>query len=82
MHDVFYIPNPTLLLSSIYGMLKTEERILGQPDTRPELVALQNGELDLRTMTLGPATPAHLLAPLFGCTLVGTSALSDFLRAS
>lgn len=56
-----YVPNPTSLLANIYGMLKTEERIIGQPDNQPNLVAVQNGEVDLRTMTLGPSMPAHRL---------------------
>lgn len=56
-----YVPNPTSLLSNIYGMLKTEESIVGQPDNQPHLVAVQNGEVDLRTMTLGPAMPTHRL---------------------
>ena len=42
-----YVPNPTSLLANIYGMLKTEERIIGQPDNQPNLVAVQNGEVDL-----------------------------------
>lgn len=56
-----YIPNPSALLSGIYKMLTTEEAIAGEPDCYPFLVAVQNGEVDLRTMRLGPASPAHHL---------------------
>lgn len=61
LRDRIYIPNPTTLLNSVLALLKAEENIIGEPDNYPHLVAVQNGELDLNTLTLHPATPAHFL---------------------
>lgn len=61
LRDNCYIANPGALLAGIRKMLLTEEKIIGEPDSHPSLVALRNGELDLRTMTLAPAMPAHRL---------------------
>lgn len=61
LRDRIYIPNPTTLLNSVLALLKAEENILGEPDNYPHLVAVQNGELDLNTLTLHPATPTHFL---------------------
>lgn len=59
--DQFFIPRPADLLSNVYKMLERDESLIGQPDSYPHLLAVQNGELDLRSMTLGPSNPAHHL---------------------
>lgn len=57
----FFIQNPTVLLNSILNLLKVEERIVGTPDSFPNLVAVQNGEINLETMELMPSAPSHFL---------------------
>lgn len=61
LRSKIYITNPTTVLNSVLALLKAEENIIGEPDNYPHLVAVQNGELDLNTLTLHPATPAHFL---------------------
>lgn len=61
LRSEIYIPNPTALLNSVLGLLKAEENIIGLPDSYPYLMAVQNGEVDLNTMTLNPAIPDHFL---------------------
>ena len=55
------VPNPSALLSNILGLLKAEERIAGEPDTSPHLIALQNGFLDLNSLQLHPPHPGVFL---------------------
>lgn len=57
----FYIPQATALLSNILSLLKAEEQIVGKPDSVEYLVAVKNGEVDLRNMTLHAASPLHHL---------------------
>lgn len=61
LNSDFYIQNPTTLLTNILALLKVEERILGKPDSIPNLVAVQNGEVNLETMELMPSSPSHFL---------------------
>lgn len=61
LRSKIYITNPTAVLNSVLALLKAEENIIGEPDNFPHLVAVQNGEIDLNTMALHPATPAHFL---------------------
>lgn len=59
--DKVFVTRPADLLGNIYKMLERDETIVGQPDSYPNLLAVRNGEVDLRSMTLGPSNPAHHL---------------------
>ena len=61
LHSELYVPNPTTLLNNILFLLKVEENISGTPDSFPNLIAVQNGEIDLDTLQLSPSSPSHHL---------------------